>query len=91
VRTRRRKFTKETSGLRRSRANNRVFSLQNVARDFLSRVLDSVQIRWRGYVVDVDRLLACRDMIVTLGRTKESTFHSPKTISHARHSFGIYM
>jgi hypothetical protein len=55
------------------------------------RALDSIQIRWCGYVVDVDGLLACRDIIVALGRTKESAFHSPKTIFHARHSFGIYM
>jgi hypothetical protein len=54
---------------------------QNVARDFLSRALDNVQARWRGYVVDANGLLACRDMIVTLSRTKESAFHSPKMTS----------
>ena len=78
-----RRFTKGTSGLRRNRANNRVSPppRQNVARDFLSRALDNVQARWRGYVVDANGLLACRDMIVTLSRTKESAFHSPKMTS----------
>ena len=30
-------------------------------------------------------------MIVTLSRTKESAFHSPKTVSLAHNSFCIYM
>ena len=86
----RRRLTKETSGLRRNRANNRVpHPPQNIARGFLSRALDNVQARWRGY--DANGLLACRGMIVTLSRTKESAFHSPKTVSHAHHSFCIYM